>query len=103
MVGECRCGIRDDGHGHGAAPKATLVTEVSIPSGVETVVTFNGKELKPFKKRAGTQLYEIPPKSLRHGANEVTVKAKGKNRRGEVAKLGNVAVELAYPKEGGGK
>ena len=87
----------------GDAPKATLVTEVSIPSGVETVVTFNGKELKPFKKRAGTQLYEIPPVLLRFGANEVTVKAKGKNRRGEVAKLGNIAVELAYPKKGGAK
>lgn len=87
----------------GGAPKATLVTEVSIPSGVETVVTLNGKELKPFKKRAGTQLYEIPPGLLRHGANEVTVKAKGKNRRGEVAKLGNVAVELAYPRKEGGK
>lgn len=87
----------------GDAPKATLVTEVSIPSGVETVVTFNGKELKPFKKRAGTQLYEIPPSHLRFGANEVTVKAKGKNRRGEVAELGNIAVELAYSKKGGAK
>lgn len=87
----------------GGAPKATLVTEASIPSGMETVVTFNGKELKPFKKRAGTQLYEIPQGLLRYGANEVTVKAKGKNRRGEIAKLGNIAVELAYPKKEGGK
>lgn len=91
------------GEGGGGAPKATLITEVSIPSGVETVVTFNGRELKPFKKRAGTQLYEIPQGLLRHGANEVTVKAKGKNRRGEIAKLGNIAVELAYPKKEGGK
>lgn len=89
--------------GEGVVPKATLITEVSIPSGIETIVTFNGKELKPFKKRAGTQLYEIPPAALRHGPNEVTVKAKGKNRRGEVAKLGNVAVELTYPKKGGAK
>ena len=85
----------------GGAPKATLVTEASIPSGMETVVTFNGKELRPFKKRAGTQLYEIPDGLLRHGPNEVSVKAKGKNRRGEIARLGNVAVELAYPKKGG--
>ncbi len=99
-VWEDAAALRGEG---GGAPKATLVTEVSIPSGVETVVTFNGKELKPFKKRAGTQLYAIPPGQVRVGANEVTVKAKGKNRRGEVAKLGNIAVELAYPKEGGGK
>ena len=82
----------------GAEPKATLVTEASIPSGVDTVVTFNGKEVKPFKKRAGTQLYELPPAIVRYGANEVTVKAKGKNRRGQTAKLGNVAVEVAFPK-----
>ena len=81
----------------GAEPKATLVTEASIPSGVDTVVTFNGKELKPFKKRAGTQLYELQPSLVRFGANEVTVKAKGKNRRGQTAKFGNVAVEVAYP------
>ena len=81
----------------GIEPKVTLVTEVSIPSGVETVVTFNGKELKPFKKRAGTQLYELQPALVRFGANEVTVKSKGKNRRGQTAKFGNVAVEVAYP------
>ena len=82
----------------GVVPKVTLITEVSIPSGVETVVTFNGKELKPFKKRAGTQLYELLPSLVRFGANEVTVKTKGKNRRGQTAKFGNVAVEVAYPK-----
>ena len=81
----------------GIEPKVTLVTEVSIPSGVETVVTFNGKELKPFKKRAGTQLYELQPALVRFGPNEVTVKSKGKNRRGQTAKLGNVAVEVSYP------
>ena len=82
----------------GVSPKATLVTEISIPSGVETVVTFNGKELKPFKKRAGTQLYELPPALVKYGANEVTVKAKGKNKRGQTAKLGNIAVEVSFPK-----
>lgn len=83
----------------GESPKATLVTEASIPSGIETVVMFNGKEYKPFKKRAGTQLYDIPPAAVKYGANEVSVKAKGRNKRGQTAKLGNIAVEIAYPKK----
>ena len=105
---KCHVDVWDDaaalrGEGGVGAPKATLVTEVSIPSGVETVVTLNGKELRAFKKRAGTQLYDIPKGLLRHGANEVTVKAKGKNRRGETAVFGNAAIELAYPKKEGAK
>ena len=91
----------------GVKPKVTLVTEVSIPSGVDTVVTFNGRDVKPFKKRAGTQLYEIPVSLAKTGANEVTVKSKGKNRRGLTAKLGNIAVEVSFPgpqdAKGGGK
>ena len=87
----------------GVSPKATLITEASIPSGVETVVTFNGKELKPFKKRAGTQLYDIPATLLKTGANEVTIKTKGKNKRGQTAKLGNVAVEISFPSAAEGK
>ena len=81
----------------GADAKATLITEASLPSGVDTVVTFNGKELKPFKKRAGTQLYDIPTMLVKYGANEVTLKTKGKNRRGQTARLGNVAVEISFP------
>ena len=88
----------------GVSPKVTLITEVSIPSGIETIVHFNGKELKPFKKRAGTQLYDLTSLPVRFGANEVTVKAKGRNRRGQTATFGNVVVEVAFPKaEGGGK
>ena len=87
----------------GAEPKATLVTEASIPSGVDTVVTFNGKELKPFKKRAGTQLYDVPPALVKYGANEVTLKTKGKNRRGQTARLGNVAVEISFPQAAAAK
>lgn len=82
----------------GIEPKLTLVTEVSIPSGMETIVTFNGKELKSFKKRSGTQLYELPLALAKHGANDVVVKSKGKNKRGETAKLGNIAVEVHFPK-----
>ena len=80
------------------APKAVLVTEVLIPSGMETIVTFNGKAYSPFKKKAGTQWYEIPLSQVHRGANEVTVKSKGKNKRGETAKLGNIAMTLTYPK-----
>ena len=95
----------------GVTPKVTLITEVSIPSGISTEVTFNGKPYKPFKKRAGTQLYDVPPSAVKLGANEVTVKAKGRNKRGQTAKFGNVVVEVAFPaadkpaaeKTGGGK
>ena len=87
----------------GVVAKATLVTEVSIPSGVETIVAFNGKELKPFKKRAGTQLYDVPTTLVKAGFNEVTLKTKGKNRRGQAAKLGNVAVEISFPPAAGAK
>ena len=89
----------------GAEPRVTLVTEASLPSGVDTVVTFNGRELKPFKKRAGTQLYDVPPTLAKAGPNEVTIKTKGKNRRGQTAKLGNVAVEVSFKPaaEGGAK
>lgn len=81
--------------------KTTLVTEASIPSGIETIVMFNGKEYKPFKKRAGTQLYDVPPEFVKYGANEVIVKSKGANRRGQKANLGNIAVEVKYVKEAG--
>jgi hypothetical protein len=81
--------------------KTTLVTEASVPSGIETIVMFNGKEYKPFKKRAGTQLYDIPPEFVKHGANEVIVKSKGANRRGQKASLGNISVEVDFIKETG--
>lgn len=85
------------------APKAILVTEVSIPSGVETVVTLNGKEYSPYKKKAGTQWYEVPLAAVHHGANEVSVKSKGKNRRNEIAKVGNFAILIRHPKKEGAK
>jgi len=90
----------------GIVPAVTLVTECALPSGVEADVTFNGKPVKSFKKRAGTQLYELQPSQVKLGGNEVTVKAKGKNRRGQTARLGNIAVEVRFPKpekKGGGK
>ena len=82
----------------GKTPKVTLITEVSIPSGVDTDVTFNGKVLKCFKKRAGTQMYELSPKLVKKGANEVLIKSKGKNKRSQTAKLGNIVVEVTFEK-----
>lgn len=81
----------------------TLVIESSIPSGIETIVIFNGKEYKPFKKRAGTQLYDVPVEFVKQGANEVMVKSKGANRRGGKPYLGNISVEVKFnkAKEGG--
>ncbi len=84
---------------NGVVPQLTLITEVEIPSGVETIVSFNGKEIKPFKKRSGTQLYKLTTKEVKQGANEVMVKSKGRNKRGGVAKLGNIAMEVTFPKE----
>jgi hypothetical protein len=79
--------------------EATLITEVSIPSGIETIVMFNGKEYKPFKKRAGTQLYKVPTEFVKYGANEVSVKSKGANKRGQRATLGNISVEIKFIKD----
>lgn len=93
----------DELKSQGQNPEATLITEIMIPSGVETIVTFNGKELKSFKKRSGTQLYHLPLNLVKFGPNEVTVKSKGKNRRGTTAKLGNIAVEVTFPKKEAGK
>jgi len=87
----------------GVAMKITLITEVNIPSGMDTIVTMNGKELKPFKKRAGTQLYDVPLNLIKQGGNEVTVRSKGKSKRGGTALLGNIAVEVTFPKKEGSK
>ena len=83
----------------GEKVETTLITEASIPSGIETIVMFNGKEYKPFKKRAGTQLYSVPTEFVKHGANEVIVKSKGANRRGGKANLGNISVEVKFKKD----
>ena len=84
----------------GKAPEVTLIVEAVIPSGMDTIVSFNGKELKSFKRRAGTQLYKMPAGLCKFGANEVVLKSKGKNKRGGTIKLGNIAVEVTFPKEG---
>ena len=90
-----------------APARVIVTTEASVPSGIQTSVTVNGRAVKLIKKIAGSQQYELPVAALRHGRNEVVVKAVGKNRRGQTAKLGNVAIDVIYteatPKKGGAK
>lgn len=85
--------------------RAILTTEASIPSGIQTTVTLNGKSVKLLKKIAGSQQYEVPLSILKYGRNEVVVKASGKNKRNQTAKLGNVAIDVIFsePKKGGAK
>lgn len=90
----------------GNAPsRAILTTETSIPSGCQISVTFNGKAVKPLRKIAGSQQFEVPLSALKYGRNEVVVKATGKNKRGQTARLGNVAVDVVFAngREGGAK
>ena len=89
-------------------PRRVIVTtEASVPSGIQTSVTVNGRAVKLIRKIAGSQQYELPVSALKYGRNEVIVKATGKNRRGRTAKLGNIAIDVIYTeaqkKEGGAK
>lgn len=106
-IGKYKIDVWDDlsGFAKGAAdaPKVRLATEVLIPSGMDTIVSFNGKELKSFKRQAGVQFYELSPALVKYGSNEVIIKAKGKNKRGNTSKLGNIAVEIQYAKKEGAK
>ena len=79
--------------------RTVLITEIEIPSGIETIITFNGKPVTCFKKQSGTQRYELPPGFCKQGANEVVIKTKGKNKRGGIARLGNICVEVTFPKK----
>ncbi len=80
----------------GVEPKANLITEAMIPSGMDIEVTVNGRKVKLIRKKAGHQIYEISPGTLKTGRNEVSVKQTGRNKRGLTAKLGNVCVEVIF-------
>ena len=77
-------------------PIVRLTTEVSLPSGTDLTVQLNGKPLKLRKKRAGSQVFDVPYEVAKYGANEVIVKATGKNKRGQTAKLGNIAIDVIF-------
>ena len=77
-------------------PIVRLTTEVSLPSGTDIVAQLNGKTLKLRKKRAGSQVFDVPYELAKYGANEVIVKATGKNKRGQTPKLGNIAMDVIF-------
>ena len=79
--------------------RVIVTTEASVPSGIQVTVTVNGKPVKLIKKIAGSQQYEMPVSALKFGRNEVVVKATGKNKRGQSAKLGNIAIDVMYQTE----
>lgn len=80
----------------GVTPKANLITEAVIPSGMDIEVTLNGRKVKLIRKKAGHQIYDVAPGTLKKGRNEVTVKQVGRNKRGLNARLGNVCVEVIF-------
>ena len=82
-------------------PIVRLTTEVSLPSGTEVSVQLNGKVLKLRKKRAGSQVFDVPYEVAKYGANEVIVKATGKNKRGQMPKLGNIAIDVIFNEDDG--
>lgn len=82
-------------------PIVRLTTEVSLPSGTDLTVLLNNKPLKLRKKRAGSQVFDVPYDLAKYGANEVIVKAMGKNKRGQTAKLGNIAIDVIFDEKDG--
>ena len=82
-------------------PIVRLTTEVSLPSGTDVSVQLNGKVLKLRKKRAGSQVFDVPYEVAKYGANEVIVKATGKNKRGQMPKLGNIAIDVIFNEDDG--
>jgi hypothetical protein len=82
-------------------PIVRLTTEVSLPSGTDITVLLNNKVLKLRKKRAGSQVFDVPYEVAKYGANEVIVKASGKNKRGQMPKLGNIAIDVIFNEDDG--
>ena len=82
-------------------PIVRLTTEVSLPSGTDIVAQLNGKSLKLRKKRAGSQVFDVPYELAKYGANEAVVKATGKNKRGQTPKLGNIAIDVIFDENDG--
>ena len=77
-------------------PKCYLTTIMEIPSGWKIDVNLNGKPLKVIKKRAGSQIYVIPEGGLNFGKNDITVSARGNNKRGLVPRIGNVGIDVLF-------
>ena len=80
-------------------PKCYLTTIIEIPSGWTIDVNINGKALKVIKKRAGSQIYEIPAGTTKFGKNEIVLSVKGGNRRGLVPRIGNMGIDVVFKGE----
>jgi hypothetical protein len=76
--------------------KCYLTTIIEIPSGWTVDVNINGKPLKVLKKRAGSQIYEIPAGVTKFGKNEILLSVKGGNRRGLVPRIGNMGIDVIF-------
>ena len=87
----------------GKAPQCFLTTEVSIPGGMDIEVTLNGKKLKLARKYAGCQEFLAPLNALKYGKNDVTVKPLGKNKRGNICYIGNIAVDVVFDMKAAGR
>ena len=87
----------------GKAPQCFLTTEVAIPGGMDIEVTLNGKKLKLVRKYAGCQEFEAPLNSVKYGKNDVTVKPLGKNKRGNVCYIGNIAIDVVFDMKAAGR
>ena len=77
-------------------PKCYLTTIIEIPSGWTVDVNINGKPLKVIKKRAGSQIYQIPANVTQFGKNEIVLSVKGSNRRGLVPRIGNMGIDVVF-------
>ena len=77
-------------------PKCYLTTIIEQPSGWTADVSINGRALKVLKKRAGSQIYEIPAGVTKFGKNEIVLSVKGSNRRGLVPRIGNIGIDVVF-------
>ena len=77
-------------------PKCYLTTILENPSGWKLDVNLNGNPLKVIKKRAGSQIYAIPDGGLNYGKNDITVSARGSNKRGLVPRIGNIGIDVLF-------
>lgn len=80
----------------GINPKCYLTTIIEQPSGWIIDVSINGKTLKVIKKRAGSQIYEIPSGLTKFGKNEIFLSVKGSNRHGLVPRIGNIGIDVLF-------
>jgi hypothetical protein len=80
-------------------PKCYLTTIIEIPSGWNVAVNLNGKPLKLIKKRAGSQIYQIPPGLTEFGRNEIVLSVSGANKRGLVPRIGNIGIDVVFKDE----